>query len=211
MDAETWQAANLVLMDPNRRTPRQNTRHLLSGLALCGICGATVHGGASRRPGQRAYRCSGSSGHISRKAEPIEQFVVATLVERLSRPDAAVLLRPDDSPDLDALRSEAAGLRSRLDSLAVDFADGALTSSQLRAATARIRSRLEEVERPLAAAIGGDMLSDLLGADDVTAAWEALSQDRQRAVIAALARVRIKPAGQGARRFDPATVGIEWR
>src|SRR3546814_6121614 len=85
-------------------------------------------------------------GHFSRQAEPVEEYVSALVVARLSRPDARELLTRRDSPDVDQLQVEAVGIRERLNALAVDFADDVLTASQLRAATERPRSRLSAIE-----------------------------------------------------------------
>lgn len=206
---ETWQAVHAVLTDPSRRSTPKGGRYLLSGLALCGVCDALVHAGGNTRKGHRGYRCSGSMGHFARMALPAEDYVSAVVVERLSRPDAALLLSDQEQPDLGALRAEAMALRGRLDGVAVEFADGVLTASQLRTITTRLRARLSEVEGATADAGRVDVLGPLVGAEDVRAAWEALTVERQRAVIDLLMVVRLMPPGRGTRTFRPDTVQIE--
>lgn len=209
---QTWQAARALLTDAGRRSgPRGNARALLSSLALCGVCGAPVQAGGAARVGVRGYRCSGSTGHFARKAEPVDDFVSAVMVARLSQADAAELLVDHEKPDVDALRTEALAIRQRLDSLATDFADGSLTASQLRAATARARSRLAAVEAQMADAGRVDVLGPLVAAEDVQAVWDGLSKARRRAAIDALATVRLHPVGRGVRTFRPETVSIEWK
>ncbi|KRA11481.1 hypothetical protein ASD61_05220 [Leifsonia sp. Root60] len=210
VDESTWRAAEAVLTNPERFTGKSTARYLLSGLAVCGVCGATAHAGGNARRGIRAYRCSGSAGHFARRAEPVEDFVGTVVVARLSQPDARELLSERDHPDLGALRDEANGARARLDALAVDFADGALTSSQLRAATSRLRDRLAAIEAELADAGRTDVLGPLVDAEDVAQAWNGLSVARQRAVITALMRVTLHPPGRGTRLFRPESVGIDW-
>ena len=208
----TWLAAVAELTNPSRRSPATRGRYLLSGLGLCGVCGATVHAGANSRPGIRAYRCSASTGHVARKAEPVEDYVAAVIVGRLSRADARDLLAdPTSAPDLEATRAEAVALRSRLNALAVDFADGSLTSGQLRTATERIRTRLAEIEALTAAAGRVNVLAPLIDADNVRAAWDSLGIPRQRAIIDMLAVVTLHPPGRGVRTFRPDTVSIDWR
>ncbi len=208
---ETWLAAVGLLAEPSRYVGGgRRSRALLTGVARCGVCGATVHCGGSR-PGLRGYRCGGSSGHVARKAEPVDEFVTAVVIERLSRPDAAELLHDESKPDLEAMRGEAVALRTRLDSLAVEFADGSLTPSQLRAATARLRSRLKGVEGSMADAGRVNVLGPLIAARDAGVAWEGLTVARRRAVIDTLMVVTIHPPGRGVRTFRPETVGIEWR
>lgn len=210
VEESTWRAVNAVLSNPHRHSGKSNGRALLSGLGLCGVCGSTVHAGGNARKGVRAYRCSGSTGHFARRALPVEEYVGRVMVARLSRSDASELLADEAHPDLGALRDEANGARARLDALAIDFADGALTSSQLRAATSRLRERLSEIEAQLSDAGRVDVLGALVGAEDVSAAWDALSIARQRAIVEALATVTLHPIGRGTRTFRPETVGIAW-
>jgi site-specific DNA recombinase len=214
VDESTWRAVVDLLADPRRRTggnPSPSARALLTGTAVCGVCGSTVHAGGTTRPGVRNYRCSGALGHVGRAAAPVDEFVGALMVARLSQPDARELFVHVDHPDIDALRSEATALRVRLDTLAVEFADGALTPSQLRAATGRMRSQLAEIEARMADAGRVGALAPLVLADDVQVAWDGLSTARQRSVIDLLARVVLHPVGRGTRTFRPETVGIEWR
>lgn len=210
VDDATFEAARAVLENPSRTKSGRSAAHLLTGIALCGVCGATVHAGGNARRGVRAYRCSATTGHLARMAEPVEEFVSAVVVARLSRSDARDLLVKRSTVDTAALHVEATGLRERLDALAVDFADGDLTSSQLRAASERIRSRLAKIEGELADAGKVDVLGDLVGSGDVQAVWDGFTTDRKRAVIAALMTVTLHPPGRGTRTFRPETVGIVW-
>jgi site-specific DNA recombinase len=208
---ETWRAVVGLLSDPDRFAGKgRGARALLSGIGLCGVCGATVEGGRSRTK-HRIYRCSGSWGHISRAAEPVEEWVSEVAIARLSRDDAAELLRDDHRPDIEALRSEATALRTRLDQLATEFADGVLTSSQLRTATSRARSKLAAAESRMADAGRTDVLGPLVLAKDVRAAWAKLGTERQRGVIDALMVVRLMSPGRGNKPFKPETVITEPR
>lgn len=210
VDESTWQAVNAILRNPARRSSPNRGRYLLSGLAVCGVCGSPVHAGGNARQGVPGYRCSAAAGHFSRRSKPVEDYVQAVMVSRLSRPDARELTIDHTKPDSSALRQEAIGIRERLDTLAVDFADGSLTASQLRAATGRLRARLTELEASLADAGRVDVLGPLVNAGDVRAAWEELSIARKRAVISTLATVTLHPVGRGVRNFNPETVGIDW-
>jgi DNA invertase Pin-like site-specific DNA recombinase len=211
VEETTWQAVRSMLDRPERTNAPKRGRYLLSGLALCGVCDAPVHAGGTSRPGVRAYRCSAAFGHFARMAEPVERFVSQVIVARLERPDAAELLAGDARPDAHSTRAEAQAVRERLESIAIDFADGTLTSSQLRAATERLRARLRDLESELADAGRVDVLGGLVSADDVVAAWEGLSIGHRRAVIDTLCTIRLLPVGRGTRTFRPETVSIEWK
>lgn len=208
VDEDVWRAAQAVLRDPSRRTPG-GPRFLLTGVALCGVCGSTVHGGGGSR-GKVIYRCSGNLGHIARMTAPIDRHVEAVVVARLSRPDAASAFTPA-RPDVDDARRDADVLRGRLESLALDFAEGALTSAQLRAATALLRARLDTAEQKVATANAGTVLAPLMGATDVLGTWLGLDVDERRAIIDAVATVRVLPVGRGVRTFRRESVEITWK
>ncbi|MGY1830140.1 recombinase family protein [Geodermatophilus sp. SYSU D01180] len=207
---ETYRAAAALLDDPTRRTtPTTARRYLLAGLAYC-YCGARVITGRTQH-GQRTYRCGHTRGHLSRAAQPIDAFVTALTVARLSAPDALELLSAGSPVDVGALREESMALRARMIELADLFADGVVTSQQLSRGTDRAKTRLAVIEQELAAAGGVPVLGDLVAADDVQAAWERMDLDRKRAVIDALMTVTLLSPGQGARMFRPETVQVGWR
>ncbi len=211
---ETYRAALAKLTDPARRTGGGGAmRHLLTGIVHCGQCGATVTGGSRplRRGATervRTYKCV--KFHVSCNATDVESIVVGAVAARLARPDARELLVDHDRPDSTGLREEAATVRARLDSLAVDFADGALTASQLRTATERMRARLAELETLMAHTDRAPVLVGLVGADDVRAVWDGLPLFRQRSVIDLLMSITVLPAGRGG-PFNPERVQINWR
>ncbi len=216
---DTWRATQAVLTDPGRRTTPGNARqYLLSGLATCAVeverdgimgpCGALTTTGRTQRK-VRALRCS-VSNHLNRKAEPIEEFVVAVVLARLAREDAADLVIDHDHPDVDRLREEALAVRARIADLSSLVADGVLTAAEVREQAPRLRERLARVETTMADAGRADVLGPLVGADDVRAVWDGLDVDRQRAVVGALMHVALRSPGRGVRHLDPGTVVIDW-
>jgi hypothetical protein len=206
---QTWRAACSVLEDPERaRTPYGHT--LLGGLALCAVCEGRVEG--TRRNGRDypTYRCA-VGRHVHRRADKVDDYVGRIVVGRLSLEDARGLLGADDRPDSRALSNEAAALRARLNTLAVEFSDGELTASQLRIATERVRAKLADVEGRLADAGRVSMLGPLIGASDVEKVWRGLALEEQRGAIDTLLTVKVLRPGRGARYFDPQSVSIKWK
>lgn len=202
---ETYRAAVDLLTDPTRARPGRSGRGLLTGVGRCGVatCGVTVHrgGGASRRGRDPypMYRCSGSTGHVTRASGPVDWYVNEVLIERLTRPDAAHLLLHEELPDSAQLRREAQTLRVRLDSLAGLLAEGILTEAGVRREAGKLRTRLADIEAQQSNAGRVDILRPLIAAADVRAAWEGLDTDRRRAVIEAVMRVTLLPPGRGVR------------
>ena len=62
-------------------------------------------------------------------SEPVNAYVTAVIIERLSRPDAAGLVTPK-RPDLGPLHREAASIRMNLDTLAADMVAGLISRSR---------------------------------------------------------------------------------
>ena len=210
VDEATWRAVCSIFADPSRRTsPDTRRKYLLSGLARCGRCDALIDTGRTQH-GVRTYKCS-ALRHLARSAEPVDALIREVVIERLSRPDARDLLVNDTSPDADALREEAEALRTRLDNLAGLYAAGDVTASQLATGSTRLRERLTGAETRLADTAKVAVLGDVVTASNARKAWERLDVDRQRRVIDTLVTITLEPTGRGNRRFDPATVAVEWR
>ncbi len=217
VDEPTWRAAVALIGDPSRKTsPGFATRWLLSALARCGVCGATVSSAGTariRRDGERrtVYRCR-TRQHVARDARPVDDLVTRVVLARLSQPDASGLLADRDAPDATALVTEAGTIRGRLDEVAAAYAAGALDLGQLTTASDALRARLRAVQARQGSSRRVPVLGALVGAEDVRRVWDALPFERQRAVVDLLVQVTIDPVTeQGPRVFDPSLVRIGWR
>lgn len=210
VDRETWHAALAIMKDPNRLSIRGDQR-LLTGLALCGVCDGDVHVGGSSK-GYPVYRCATSTGHFSRKAEPVDDYVSDVMIARLSQPDAADLFTPPQaSSNKSELIREADRIRRKLDGLAALYEDGTLTAKGVRQSSERLRAQLADIDEKLAELNGIPRAArTIVKAADVRAAWESLEVTDRREIIRALAGIYLHPPGRGAVAFRPETVGIEW-
>lgn len=209
-----------LLTDPSRRSNHDGPgfKYLLTGIARCGLCGGTMRrlegrlqkgksGGTKRQP--PAYSCS-ECFKVRRNQDKTEETVVATVVARLSKPDAASLFDTGDPGEALAALSELDALDARLATAADSFADGDIDGPQLKRITAGIRDQKVGAEKRLVRARPSTPLLALAGAADVRAAWDALPLDAQREVVDTLMVVTIVPVGSG-RRFTPESIQIEWK
>ncbi len=198
------------LDDPARRTQTGTTRkYLLSGMVLCGCCGAPMFASPMGRKGTYylVYKCR--TPHLARRLDRVDEVVEAAVVARLSQPDAADLLVAEGE-DAEALRAESVELRGQLDQLARLLVEGVLTADGVREQSARLRKRLDEVERRRVAADRPDALTALVAAEDVQAAWDAASLDARRQVVDVLMEVTVLSVGRGI-RWSPEQVSITWK
>jgi site-specific DNA recombinase len=221
LDEDTWRGVCAVLEDPGRRTNTTVARRwLLSGLAVCGVCGDPVRSFSAsghRRKAKPVYTCR-TGKHVVRDAAACDQLVEAVILERLGRPDARELLTPaEGKADTAALHLRDSALAERLVELGRLYGDGTIDAPQLQAATASIRAQREQITAELAAASRGSVLAGVADAPDPARVWRGLDLSRKRAVIDVLATVTILPARRGRRPgwrtgesyFDPQTVRIE--
>jgi hypothetical protein len=148
-------------------------------------------------------------------AEYVDEYVTELVIERLSRPDAAIILG-GPTIDLAELDTKREGLRARLDELGSLFAAGDIDGQQLKRATADLRTQLGTIEDRLATARSSSALANLvLAGDNLRDTWKATPPDIKGKIIDALMIVTILPTGRGRRPggayFDPDFVRIEWK
>ena len=220
-----------LLEAPERSNSRDGSRrHLLSfGVGECGVCHGVLRAAAVKRSRNVARAVSDDNpkgrvtalhqmymcdvrGCVGRNQVRVDDLVARVVAARLNRPDAADLLLPRDDGQLVAPREEADAVRSRLDTAADDYADGGITSDQLRRITARLRPQLDGLERRMAQAAGPapEALEGIVGHPDALERWQASPVTRQRSILTALGmRVVILPTRKGA-GFDPASIEIVW-
>ncbi|WPU08090.1 recombinase family protein [Pseudarthrobacter oxydans] len=208
---ETQDALESLLTDPRRRTAPDdlNSKHLLSGICICGKCGHKMYASPMKSKGKEwmVYRCFGAYC-ITRRLDLVDDVVNAVIVGRLSRPDAARMFTASD--DTAALRQKATDLRDRRDALAAMLADGLLSPSAVREQAGRLSTELHQVESALSSANSLNPAAEVIAADNVGEAWAGQPLGIRRQIIRALAGVTVLPAGKGT-RFSPEQVKIEWK
>ena len=196
------------LFDSRKTGTSPEPRWLVSGYATCGPCGAAVKctGSAARR----AYTCT-AHGHVRRVAAAVDEYVAWHVIERMSKPDAAVVLLPPPRPGIDAgaLRAEARRLDAKAKRLTAMFTDDAITEPQYASGTKDIRARLARIGAQLAASSQPDPLAEFRSGDPAEVVWDRMSLPRRRAVVQTLIEsVVINRAGRKGQQFDPGTVQV---
>lgn len=209
----TWRAAVTLLTAPGRTRPPRSGAAVLTGEALCGVCDATVHGGAAPakrgKTGYRTYRCTAALGHLGRAAEPVEWFVGEVVIERLARPDAVDLLAKPNRPNAKETDRKLVTLRGARRNVLSLVRDGTFSAAEARSETATLDAQIAQLEAELADSARVDVLGPLVRAAQgqpedqraakVRAVWETMDVDRRRTVIGLLMTVRLRPPGRGVR------------
>jgi site-specific DNA recombinase len=214
---QRWQACERRLRDPARAVHYSGStqQYLLSGLAVCGVCGRKLKSGTNQTG--RNLKCpEGPGRHVVRRAERIEQFVVAVILERLRRPDVIDLVQPvGEGVDLRALQTESQTLTKHLSEYAQDAGAGRLSRQEYFELRAAAHTRLSAIDAQLADAGRTNIVAQFTDATrDPSEVWESCSLSTKRAVIDTLAVIRVMPGGAGRPKgglFDPDCVRIEWK
>lgn len=211
IDIDTHRGLVAFLGDPDR-TPACafERRYLLSGVAVCGVCGAKLYTIRPSKDRGHVYACRESAGkHVGRLAEPLDELVEATVLALLRSTD--IHRRLLDRPDIDtgALHARRTALVARKGELATLFAEGVLDGSAVRRESAKLAEQIAGIDRVLADAVrtspAAAMLTD--GPDALQKRWDAASPDIRGKVIDELMIVTVKPTPKGVRgvRRDPDT------
>jgi DNA invertase Pin-like site-specific DNA recombinase len=199
LDDETSRRLEEMLTDPRRRTAPDdlNSKYLLSGIAVCGKCGAKMFAAPvpAKGGGKRmVYRCFGGYC-MQRSLVEIDEYVQGVVVGILSRPDAAKLFAGGGNTA--ELRKKATDLRDRRRLLASLVAEGLMSDADVREQAGKLTKELGEVEAAKSASEGLNPAAAVVGADDVAKAWSGQPLGNQRQIIRALMDITVLPAGKG--------------
>jgi site-specific DNA recombinase len=209
----TW--AQYKQMRTRRKVPHDwanQAKHLLSGLAVCGVCGGRLFArpmygrGTAQKAVTLAYACR-DKWCVQRNLDRLDDLVSRVIVARFSQPDAVAEIRASRSLVEDD--SELDELRARWDDLASLAADGTLRPQAVREQSAVLRDKIEKLEARIMAARQVSVASDLAIAEDIAGYWDAMPLPRKRALIQYLMVITVNKQANP-RRFDPNDVVISW-
>lgn len=191
-----------VLSDPNRRTTRGSKPvHLLSNLAVCGICGVPI-GWRMFRHKYEQYRCA-EKGCASIRADWADDHVVEQVM-KLFADIAADRFLMDDTPSPLYHREEAKKLQSRLDEFTEAASQGEISAQMLGKME---RKLLGEIDEHLRLAAGPDPLLTALLTDPF-GLWGNADIEARRAILRKAFTITLYPTGRGARTFKPESVVV---
>jgi DNA invertase Pin-like site-specific DNA recombinase len=223
---ETWETAQLILESPSRAPGRKSVRrHLLSGILLCGKCGATMSGNFAKG-GAMVYSCKACRG-VSIRANDCEVLMYAKLTDRLTQSDSAETFLVDQEADEEERKATHEALNAlyarkrRLPSL---FAKGMMDEHAITEAMEQIEQDIRDLIRSRDHAETPHVLEGAPfgeGAERMHR-WLLDQGDRVRAIISALGPVTIQPCGKAGylwvgespnkyKIVNPDRLTVDWR
>ncbi len=212
LDEDTWKKLCEKLNNSPADANRGNEpKHLLTGIATCGICndGTSVRAnGSGTLRGKKGYQCE-KIAHIHRNIELVDAWVERNVTAYISKygPD---ILKPEPIQDInaDALRAEAKELRKRQNEQLDLHSEGLIDKSQLQRKLREFKDRLTIIDAQLAQADKPDPIPEFRHHGPTRKIWASLSLPRKRAIIRMLVDITMLPTGRRGPGFDPDSVKI---
>ncbi|MFE4834429.1 recombinase family protein [Arthrobacter sp. NPDC056691] len=237
IDPGVWEKRLMPLLNnpSHKRTNDWPARHLLSGIAVCGICGVKTRVGKQNvgklrydesgeplpRDHYNTYICTGVPGktgtHVAMKTDHLDLVVREHVLARVQRPDFMEGLgQKNDGLDAErqALLDEIEERRAYLEDVRVQAA-ARQRMDLLFDQEDRVRPLIVAAQRRFEALAATDpLVLDLAKSDDARMAWEMLELASRRRVVRALMQPRILPVGKerlGQRGINYDRVEPGWR
>ncbi|MHA7209605.1 recombinase family protein [Arthrobacter sp. MDT1-65] len=194
------------------RTVGGPRKHLLTGLLVCGNCGAPMQRGLAGKTRVPNYRCaknegSQSCGRVSINLSSTENFVTAALFAAFDRPTQG----EDDNGEAERARyvMESKRLEERKNALATMFGDGTIDADEWMAASKSVKEQLYALPSPRAKAARQQATGS-----ELAAAWPSMETSTKRALLdQVFVKITVMPRRivTGAKVWDPERLVPEWR
>lgn len=195
-----------------------STKWLLSGLAVCGVCGQRMLAKPEHRRRRNSdgtttpyvrmsYACPGYC--TSRGQEDVDALVVAAVLARIQTPEITRRLRK--RPDLAPLQAQLEALRDERDYIFDAAKSRRIDRRKANRELDAIVPKIEALTKRLAALRAKSPLDDLALSRQVPRAWAKLPVTDQRRILTELGlTVTCLPTRKGRHAFDPTHVVIAW-
>lgn len=222
LDVGTWEALQRLFASRGPRSRRSPRKHLLTGLAMCGKCGATLSGSVSEAVRGPRYSCrppvlGGCSGVVV-SAKRSEEWVRARVLERVDSVEFRRMVEEQAAVAADSTSAQAELVarlgveRRRLESLDAMLGAGDLSEESYVRTARQVRDLIEGTARELAEVSAAGVLAAMPSGDRLAVAWDEGSFGERRAWLEALVgRVVVAPAVSFGPRFHPERLSIVWR
>lgn len=197
LDEELYWRVDAILTDPSRKTNTDRAiKHLLTGLALCGVCESAMK--VQNNRGSLAYQCP-NGFHVSVRTSALEEYVTKKVKERLFRLDVTEIAHPQADERRAAARRELAELQERLDGFTREAALGKLSAPRLGEIERELQPLILNAQRAAHAPKGKTLLYRLV---ENPYLWDDCSMKEKRRIVADLFTIHVDTIGRGRRSYN---------
>lgn len=171
-------------------------RHLLSGIAVCGVCGERLWRNKGR-DGRSNYICRNTC--VCRDKGRVDSAVLAVVEGILGTPEALAALAepPADTAAADKAKAQLGELRRRLEAVEQQIVNGTMAPASGARITARLAEQITAAEAAAAPAYTDPVVREIATAADPVALWRSLPLTAKREFIKAVLTVTVERIGRG--------------
>ncbi|MDV2477469.1 recombinase family protein [Rhodococcus zopfii] len=203
---EDQEKLRTILVDPTRATGRGvEPVHLLTGIALCGVCGDPLRRMKSK--GTVTYTC-GENYCVSRRLDLVDEYVTESILVRLEDPSLMGTIGASGSESAE-LYAQARVLQARLDAFVEDGIAGKVSSAAVGRAEKKLMPEIAALEAQARKAASSPIIGEMAG-PDAREHWIVASVEQRREVVRALVRVEVLPVRGSRRRFNTDHLKLTW-
>lgn len=223
IEYDQWLKLRALLSDPSRLTvpvPRgPSPRHLLTGIARCGVCGARLKAATNMKRMKKAYVCRhGGCMKVIVTGEKVDAMVEAIVFTLFASPgfrsslSSAYRVRAEsqkNGPDIGAQITELEADRDELESMRAQYPP-IISTRAYATEDLRIEKAIDKLHASEVATVTSPVLRRMLRATTLKESWEAADLMDRREVIRILFDITInRPEKNTGQRFDPNRVVVE--
>ncbi|WP_169252883.1 recombinase family protein [Brevibacterium sp. 'Marine'] len=219
---DEWLRLKSLLSDPSRLTVAvargPSPRHLLTGIAKCGVCGSRLKASVNMRGLKKAYVCRHEGCmKVTVTGEKVDAMIDATVLALFATPGfrgslaSAYRERSESQANGADIGARIADLETERDELEAMRAQvpPAISLRAYAAEDQRIEKALDELRASEVAMVTSPTLQRMLRASDLEERWAAADLMDRREVIRILLEITInRPTRNTGRRFDPNRVVV---
>jgi len=189
-----WTAANRVLLAPGRRRDKPGQKKWLASYLMVSPCGGLLQGVPPRQWQKAKYRCT-RDGCVGIGMWDVDEYLTRLAVARFMRDDARDLFTADQA-ELVRAEQHLAALEQRLEGFRASASAGETSPASLAVIERDLTPQIEDARRRRDEAGIPAALADLVEADDVRAAFDALPLAGRRDVLTILfEQIQVGPPG----------------
>jgi site-specific DNA recombinase len=190
-----WAAANRVLDAPDRKITKPGQKKWLCSYLMVSKCGSLMQGIPANQRAKAKYRCH-KDGCVTIGMWECDEYLTRLVVARFMRDDARDLFTTDVT-ELRRAEDHLTALERRLEAFRQSAVAGETSPATLAVVERDLTPQIDEARRKRDAAGVPAAVADLVAADDVRAAFDALPLAGRREVLGILfSEIRVGAPGE---------------
>lgn len=197
-DQATFDRANAIVSDPDRKSWEDaSTKHLLTGIAMCGVCGGFLRVNKSR--GVTYYQC-GAKFCLSIKKGELDDYIDESMPERMFSLSTEYLDNPREAEIREQAQREIKELTKYLEDFVKDAVKQRLSAQRVADVEREVQGQIRDLEAKTKLTHIPQVVHDLI---ENPSLWTTGSIEEKRVLLRATVAITVLPVGRVGRYGAP--------